>query len=36
MNFQSWPGAGAAIIEIGATFPTVKMLKSMSGLELAV
>ena len=33
MNVRSWPGAGAAIIEIDATLLTVKQLMSMSGVE---
>ena len=33
---SEWPVAGAAVIEIGATFLTVKLLVPMSGMEQAV
>jgi hypothetical protein len=33
LTVSSWPGAGAAIIEIGATLPTPNLPMSTSGME---
>lgn len=35
-NVSRWPGAGSGLVEFIAILPTVKMPKSMSGLEWAV